>query len=167
MTSTLTFRGGDDFAGLARALRKVGRSDLNRVLTKGMMEGANALIPLVREAAGERLPQRGGLAEKKASEPMVVQVPATATTPRVTIVVKNTQPGYESGKIRHPVFERDKSARKGAKDRGDAEVPWVVQHVDGEWFDGTIRDNARRVVIPAMEAAFDVVAENIVREARA
>lgn len=154
-----------DFTGLARALHKLGRRDLEKVLTTGMRAGAERLVPLIRAAARENLPHRGGLNVEKATAPIDVQSMA-GSAPTVRIVMKNTQGSYAAGRIRHPVFEKDKAARKGAKERGDAPVPWVVQRVDGEWFDGTIVENAESVVLPAMDAAFDVVAEHIVREAR-
>jgi hypothetical protein len=157
--------GADDFAALARACRRAGRGEIAKGLTKGLREGAAPLIPLIRTAAAERLPKAGGLAEAKSKAKIRVQVRTSRRNPGVAIVMPNTQPGYNEGVIRHPVFERNKAARKGAKARGDAPVPWVEQHIDGEWFDGTIVNNADRV-LPALEAALDETVERIVREAR-
>lgn len=157
--------GADDLARFARALRRAGKRELAKALTKGLKDGARPLIPLVRAAAADRLPQRGGLAEVKSKAKIRVQVRTSRRNPGVALVMPNTQPGFLDGQIRHPVFERSKATRKGAKSRGEPDVPWVVQKVDGEWFDGTIVANAEQV-LPALEAALDDVAEQVIREAR-
>lgn len=168
MPSSFQVEGTDQFLKLSKALKKAGQPERRKALIKGLQNGAKPLIPLTRQAAREKLPKKGGLNERMAKAPQRVRVRTGLKTAGVDIVLPGKQPGYTDGVIRRPVFERDKSSRKGRSARikaGSGEKPtqWVEQRIDGTWFDDTIRDHADEV-LPALEAAIEDIAQAVVRD---
>jgi hypothetical protein len=131
-----------------------------------MKNAADPLIPIVRAAALAELPKRGGLNKRMAKRP-IRKVVRTGGVPGVGLLMPHVQRGYNDGVIRHPVFEKDKSSRKGRAERNrqgaNENVPWETQRVGpGLWFDDTIEANANKIV-PALESAMDAVIEKVIR----
>jgi hypothetical protein len=144
--------GADQFFDLSKALKAAGRTDLRRELNTGLRRAARPLVAKTRAEARQRLPKRGGLAERVAKAPQRVQVRTGARTAGVRIVVgkdKSGAGGANRGTVRHPVF-------------GNRDV-WVMQEVAPGWFDDPLRDSAP-AVRRDLEAAVQVVVDKVVRD---
>lgn len=154
MNDDFEIRGADDFLRLSKALKEAGRGDLRKELTAGLKAAAKPLIAKSRQEAKQRLPHRGGLADRVARAPQRVQVRTAMQTAGVRIVVGKSKSGARAaneGLVRHPVF-------------GNRSV-WVTQKVKSGWFDEPMKAGAPEVR-PELEAAIERIARKIVREAR-
>lgn len=99
--------GAEDFLALSRRLKAAGRGDLRRELNKAMSGAAKPLIPKVKQAAQQNLPQRGGLATRIARKSYRAQTRTGATTAGVRIVGSKVDPRIDQqGRVAHPVFGR-------------------------------------------------------------
>lgn len=150
--SDFEVHGADQFLRLSKALKNAGRLDTRKELHRGIQRAAKPLIPKVRNEARRRLPQRGGLADQVAREPMRIQV-RTGKDPGVRIAVGKRRGGARSankGVIRHPIFGRDE---------------WVEQQVEGGWFDEPIQAEAPAIRRDLERSIRDVV-DKIVRDAK-
>lgn len=153
--------GAEQFFRLSKALKAAGRVELRKELNKELRRAAKPLVGRTRQAALTELPKRGGLAALVAREPQRVQVRTGAATAGVRIVVGKRRGGAQStnaGVVRHPVFARSDQTRK--------EWKWVSQKVPGGWFDRTLERDAPVIALPALEAAINRVAQQVVNEAR-
>lgn len=154
MAADFQVTGADQFLRLSKALKAAGRKELRNKLNQGMRTGAKPLIPLMKQAALDELPSRGGLNREVAKRP-VRAVTRTGATAGVKIVMAKTQPGYNEGVIRRPVFEREGKP-----------TAWVTQRIGpGHWFDETATENLDKV-LPALEKAMNDVLEEIVQTTR-
>lgn len=147
-------RGAEDFIRLSKALKHAGRTEMRKELNAGLKRAAKPLIAKTRAEARQRLPQRGGLAERVAKAPQRVQVRTGARTAGVRIVVAGSAKGPRNanrGFIRHPVF-------------GNREV-WVEQKVPAGWFDDPLKASAPEVRND-LEKVLESIADQVVREAR-
>lgn len=164
--SDFEVRGAQEFYKLSKALKAAGRTGIRKELNKRMKQAGKPLIPEVRAAALEELPKRGGLAKRMAKRPIrVVTRTGSAHTAGVSLVMPNTQPGYNEGEIRHPVFEKHKLG-KGQVGPQAKPTKWVPQDIGpGRWFDDTIVEN-RDKVAPLLEKAVNSVLDDIVKGVR-
>lgn len=147
--------GAEDFLKLSKALKAAGETELRKELNAALRNAAKPLIPMTRQAARSRLPQRGGLAESVARAPQRVQVRTGDRTAGVRLVVggrRSAARAANRGVIRHPVFGRPNS--------------WVEQDVEPGWFDETLEKEAPRVARPAIEQALESIADKVVREVK-
>lgn len=153
MADDFEIQGADQFLRLSKALKHAGHREMRKDLTRAMRVAAKPLIPEARREARRRLPNRGGLAQQVAREPMRVQVRTGSRTAGVRIVVgdkKGGAQGANRGVIRHPVF-------------GNRKV-WVNQTVPRDWFDDPMNEGAPRIR-RGLESALDEIAGRVVREA--
>lgn len=153
--------GAEDFLKLSKALKAAGETELRKELNTELRRAAKPLIPMTRQAARSRLPQRGGLAESVARAPQRVQVRTGEKTAGVRLVVASRRAAARAanrGLIRHPVFADAAEPRK--------DWTWVEQKVQGGWFDETVEREAPRVARPAIEQALESIAEKVVREVK-
>lgn len=141
-------QGADQFLRLSKALKAAGQTEVRKELNKALRDATKPLIVETRAAAGQRLPQRGGLARRMSKAPQRVKV-STGRDPGVSIVLK-AQPGIKNGTIRHPVFG------------GPA---FVTQRVDGTWWDDTLEAGAPRV-LPEIEKALAAVARQVLNQTK-
>lgn len=148
MSDDFTVTGADDFYRLSKALKAAGRGDLRKELNKALRNATKPLIRKTRQAALDKLPQRGGLARSIAKAPQRVQVRTGQQTAGVRIVGKGAS--LDRGRFRHPVF-------------GNREV-FVEQTVEPGWFSETLAAGAPEVR-PEIEQALESIAQQIVREA--
>jgi hypothetical protein len=75
-------------------------------LHKAVAKAAKPLIPKVKQAAAQNLPQRGGLAQRISKKPLRAQTRTGATTAGVRIVGTKVDPRINEGRVYHPVFGR-------------------------------------------------------------
>jgi len=162
MPEDFAITGGGQLLAFSKALKRAGRKDLRKALHQGVQKAAKPLIKIDRAAALEKLPKGGGLNERMARAPQRVRV-KTGTSPGVYLELPGKQRGYNDGRIRHPVFEKDKANRTRAE--GAEPVDWVEQDIDGTWFDDTLAAAGPKV-LPAIQDALEAVAAQIVREAK-
>ncbi len=139
-------QGAEKFLTLSKALKAAGEKDLRKELHKGIQAAAKPVIADVRQAALSALPKRGGLNVHVAKTAARIRV-KTGRDPGVDVVWGRRQPGYIDGSVRHPVFDTGR---------------WVSQHVDGDWFDGTV-EAAGPTVRPEIDKAIEVICDKIVR----
>jgi hypothetical protein len=111
---------------LAARLRLAGQLGIRREMVTGLRNAAKPMVPYLRGAAGVDLPQKGGLAEKVARQPITVSVRTGVNTAGVSIRAQYTR--TNKGTWRHPVFGRD---------------VWVSQSYGPAtgWFDKTAKEH--------------------------
>ena len=178
--------GSVQLAALAVRLKVAGDKTLRRELLRGLKSGAEPLVPLVKAAALEKLPHKGGLNEQVAGQKVTVQVRMGARTAgvRMTTTAPDTKQ-TDAGFVRHPVFARKTVTKtKDAKGKtkktskytllngggyasalgyGDAvKVPWVTQKIPAAkgWWSETLANGAP-IVQPDLAAAMERVALEI------
>lgn len=137
---------GARFDLVASTLRDLGDRGLNRDLARGLDRVAEKLTEDARRAALERLPRRGGLAQRVADSPMLTQR-KRGSNPGVSIRAKGMRELrlIDSGLVRHPVY-------------GNRDVR-SVQRVTPGWFTAPMeagRDDAIRAIDKVLD---DVVAK--------
>src|SRR6266700_6098635 len=119
---TVTTRGADKLTRLGRALKDAGDKDLQRELRRAMQRGGKPLKDAARKGALERLPKRGGLAERVASSKFGVRTSTAGKGASVRIIGRSGYDlqGMDEGLIRHPVWGNRKK--------------WVSETVKPGWF---------------------------------
>jgi hypothetical protein len=141
---------GVELKALGVRLQAAGNGGLRRNLLAGIRAGAAPLVGDVRQAALEKLPKSGGLAEFVASSPIAVR---TRLTGLVGVRIVNTRAGArkggqtdfgtDRGHVRHPTFGRP------------GKNSWVGQNVTPGWFSKTLEERSPEttpLVLAAMEA---------------
>lgn len=139
-------QGAEKFLRLSKALKAAGQKELRKELHKGIRDAKKPVISDVRAAALSSLPKGGGLNAHVAKTNARIRV-KTGRDPGVDVVWGRRQPGYMDGTVRHPVFDTGR---------------WVSQHVDGDWFDGTV-EAAGPTVRPEIDKAIEAICDKIVR----
>ena len=144
--ATVAGSGSAQLAALAVRLKVAGDKTLRRELLRGLKSGAEPLVPLVKAAALEKLPHKGGLNEQVAGQKVTVQVRMGARTAgvRMTTTAPDTKQ-TDAGFVRHPVFGNRKK--------------WVVQKIPKAkgWWSQTLTDGGP-LVHPELLAAMERVA---------
>lgn len=128
----IEIRGLDQFKRAAVVLKEAAGTGITGEVKKNLYAELRAAgrpaVLAIREAYGQRMPQRGGLAEKLSKAQVGVR--SRISGPSVVTSLVTRVPGYdltkiEEGDLRHPVFGNRKT--------------WVSQevpaHVAGEAFD--------------------------------
>ena len=167
--------GADDFLRLSKALKAAGEKELRKELHKSIRDAAKPISADLKDAARRDLPKRGGLNEHVAKSRVRIAT-RTGRVAGVDVVFPQRQPGYVEGSIRHPVFakkDRVQSSKSKRKDgtaarysrvrigaNGDDRVRWVRQNVDGDWFDGTLRDS-QPIIAKHIQEAIENMVERI------
>lgn len=138
----VTVRGADDLAKVTRRLRAAGESGkgLKRELYAGLQRATKPLKADALQAAGQQLPQSGGLAAIVSKSKLSTRT-STGKNPAVRIVAKGTAVTTDRGFVRHRVF---------------GQGPWVVQAVRPGWFSQTIAAGADKVRKELVESMSDV-----------
>lgn len=139
----LRVEGADDFQRVARELREVGDVELRRELYRGIERAVKPLKEAARDAARQRLPHRGGLAEKVAKSKFSTRR-RSGRDPGIKIVAKDPidLASIDRGRLRHPVF-------------GNRRV-WVNQSVPAGWFTDAMEKGAADVRRELLEVLGDV-----------
>jgi hypothetical protein len=145
---------------------------LRRELMRGLKSGAAPLIPLVKEAAREKLPKGGGLNEQVASQKVRVAVRTGARTAGVRLVTTAPDTSQtNAGFVRHPVFERSYdmatgkrvgSGTSGSHRPRGKNARWVRQEIPAAagWWSETLA-RAAPVVTPELRAVMTLIADRI------
>ncbi len=112
---TVTTRGADKLRRVAVAIKTSGDKDLRRELLRGMQRGGKPLKDAARRGALERLPKRGGLAERVASSKFGVRTSTTGKGASVRVIGRSGYDlqGMDDGLIRHPVYGKWRKGVKG------------------------------------------------------
>lgn len=161
MPSDFQVSGTRDFVKLSKALKAAGRTEMRKGLNKGLRSAAKPMIPVLKQAAAEAFPKRGGLAAREAKTRFRIQV-RTGSEPGVRVVADgryvNIKLSNTRGVIRHPVFADPAKTRR--------EWKWVNQSVGQVgWADRAVGLRAHEVV-PALEKVMQDVVEQIARGVR-
>src|SRR6266496_4260607 len=119
---TVTTRGADKLTRLGRALKDACDKDLQRELRRAMQRGGKPLKDAARKGALERLPKRGGLAERVANSKFGVRTSTAGKGASVRIIGPSGYDlqGMDEGLIGHRVY--------GHRGR------WVSETVKPGWF---------------------------------
>ena len=116
--------GVEQLAALSKRLRTAGEKDLKREFNRSLRDASKKPISSAK-ANAERLPRKGGLAEKVANSRIVQRNRLSAKNPTLAIQATNDVNLWrlDRGQIRHPVF--------GNKEK------WVTQTLprSGWWSD--------------------------------
>lgn len=164
MTRELQFQSADDFLAFSKALKRGGRKDLRKALTKGLQAGVKPLLPGAADAFAATMPS--GLEDRARHVRQVVQV-TTGRDPGVRVGVpygprakggdhggmgaSNARLANLHGQIRHPLFgDREKWF--------NTPVPQAVDWYERYW--STRAESIR----PALDRALQDVADQVVRE---
>lgn len=141
----LEVRGAEKLAQVSRALRQSGDKQLKKDLTRALREAAKPMVADARQAAKERLPHRGGLADRVARSRITVRVRTSGRQVGVRIVANGPKDqggvpvnirALNAGKFRHPVYARGADREKWA---------WVEQDIRPGWFDEPLTRRGPRV----------------------
>lgn len=153
MAGDFRVEGAEKFLRLSKALKAAGQTELRKELNKSMREAVKPLIPKVKDAARNKLPQRGGLAAQVAKAPVRAQVRTGNATAGVRLVVGKRRGSAAAstnrGVVRHPVFGRN---------------TWVEQRVEPGWFDATLEREAPGETRQAIEQALEAMADKVRRD---
>lgn len=161
--------GANRFKVVARQLRTAAnRNDLLTEMRKGITKATPVLRDAVKERADEFLPNRYA-AELVGS--MRVTTVTRTTGDQVTVTMTVTAKGHggnarkvgevEKGRLRHPVYGRDRKLRRHWVHKATSSVnPWVEQHVKPGFVAKPMADKAPDVR-KEIEAAVDRVLEKI------
>lgn len=133
----------------AARLRAAGDGRLKNRLRASVRSITAPLIQDVRQAADKDLPKKGGLNKWVADGKFTTSTLLSANTVGVRIIRKGQFSG-DAQTFRHPVF--------GVWRPGVA-----PQHVDMKWFYGTLAERAPEKAVPAIRAAFEATAAEIMR----
>ena len=129
--------GAEAFYRLSKRLKEVGgtgKGSLRNEMSKALKQAAKPLPNAVKEAAGRRFPQRGGLAKVMSKRTPRVVTRTGALTAGVRIQDSKSDPRMNAqGRIYHPVFGR-----------AGSDAVQIVPEVKG-YFDETLRDEAPEV----------------------
>src|SRR6266568_3381580 len=138
MNVTVTTRGADKLTRLGRALKAAGDKDLQRELRRAMRRGAL-----------ERLPKRGGLAERVASSKFGVRTSTAGKGASVRVIGRSGYDlqGMDEGEIRHPVY-------------GHRKQKWQTTTVKPGWFSDA-EEAAAPKVRDELVKAIDIVAAKL------
>src|SRR6266487_1865942 len=145
---TVTTRGADKLTRLGRALKAAGDKDLQRELRRAMQRGGRPLKDAARRGALERLPKRGGLAERVASSKFGVRTSTAGKGASVRVIGRSGYDlqGMDEGEIRHPVYGNRKR--------------WVSEKIRPGWFSDA-EEAAAPKVRDELVAAIDLVAAKL------
>jgi hypothetical protein len=147
---TVTTHGAEKLTRLGAAIKAAGDKDLQRELRRAMQRGGKPLKEAARRGALERLPKRGGLAERVSTSKFGVRTTTSGKGAAVRVI---GQSGYdlqdmdEKGEIRHPVYGR----RKGK---------WATTSVKPGWFSDA-EEAAAPKVRDELVQAIDIVAAKL------
>lgn len=119
---TVTTTGAGKLLRLSAAIKAAGDKDLERALRRAMQRGGKPLKAAARQGALERLPKRGGLAERVAGSKFGVRTSSAGKRAGVRVIGRSGYDlqGMDEGLIRHPV--------RGNRKR------WVSQEIAPGWF---------------------------------
>jgi hypothetical protein len=145
---TVTTHGAEKLTRLGAAIKAAGDKDLQRELRRAMQRGGKPLKDAARKGALERLPKRGGLAERVATSKFGVRTTTSGKGAAVRVIGQSGYDlqGMDDGEIRHPV-------------RGNRKV-WVSQAVKPGWFSDA-EEAAAPKVRDELVKAIDVVAAKL------
>jgi hypothetical protein len=129
-------------AALSKRLRDTGEKDLKRELNRSLRDASKKPIRLAKANAAERLPRKGGLAEKVATSRITQKNRLSAKNPTLAIQAANDVNLWrlDRGRIRHPVF--------GNRDK------WVTQNITSGWWSDAMNEaapEARRELAKALD----------------
>lgn len=121
MASDFEIRGSEELRRVAAELKDIGDGQLRRDLLRGIRDATKPGIEAVRQSAREKLPKRGGLADRVASQGYAVRTSAAGRSAKVSVVGKGMKGlgRIDRGQVRHPVFGGD---------------TWVTQNVPPGFF---------------------------------
>lgn len=142
-----------ELRAIALRLREAGAGKMMRNVSSAMRKASDPLVVDVHAAAAARLPHRGGLAARVASERVTVSVRTGLNTAGVRLVMRaHDAKATNAGYVRHPVYPRG--------DRTRNEWTWVTQQLPGArgWWTDTLRRHSgqvRTAVIEAMRQTAD------------
>lgn len=102
--------GAEQLAALSKRLKEAGEKGLQRELNKGIREAVEPFREAVRQSALNKLPRKGGLAQRVADQ--VVPRPRKVNNSKgvgLRLIATGRQgmrslAALDAGKIRHPVF---------------------------------------------------------------
>jgi hypothetical protein len=158
----------EDVDNLVRAVRThADAKALRRELYRGLNRETKDTRRKITDAIPEALPRRGGLAERMRSQ--VSSSTTVSSRGGVALALRFKSRGYDmktltEGRIRHPVFARDRGRKAGgtalASERGS--WTWVEQTagVDSEHFLGEF-DDQRPDLLRAIQRVLDEVARKV------
>lgn len=133
MPVELSVQGADKLQQVAQALKQYGRGDLKKELYAGLNRATKPLRADVKRRGPERLPRRGGLAERVAKTRLSTRR-GLGRDPGVRIVAGTNavkDPGaINRGRLVHPVYGHG---------------PRVVQQVTPGWFTDPMQAGAPQV----------------------
>ena len=144
--------GAEQLTALSKRLKDAGERGLKRELDKAIRDAVTPFREAVRQSALNKLPRKGGLAERVADQ--VVPRPRKVNSSkgvglRVTAVGRQGMRSLialDQGRIRHPVFGDDKT--------------WVSQRVVGRFW-AMPAEELQPKVAAEVQAAIDRVAHKI------
>ena len=130
--------GGDELAALGRRVRAAGDAGLKQAFRDGLNDAGRPAVDAARRSARNRLPRRGGLAERVAAGKFTAKVRGTELI--IAGQAGVDLPAMDAGRFRHPVH--------GHRDR------WVPQDIPPGWWTDAMTEQADAVA----KAVIDVVA---------
>lgn len=141
----LQVRGADKLGKVGKALRETANKELRKELTRGLRQAAKPMVLEAKRAAGQQLPQHGGLAARVARSRFSVQTRTSGR--RLGVRIAANGPKDQGGRklniqtlnrgvVRHPVYARGSDRDKWA---------WVEQKIKPGWFDDTLTRQRPRV----------------------
>lgn len=141
---SIEIRGGRNLSRIARDLKETGERGLRNELLRGVRTAARKAIPAVVAAAETKLPKRGGLAERVATQKWAARSSLSGAVASVRIVGLGMQElkDIDSGVVRHPVW-------------GNRKV-WKRQRVVPGFFSDTLTKKA-----PAVRREIDGVMRDV------
>lgn len=139
-------KGAEQLGELAARLKAAGDQGkgLKRELSASLQRATKPLKIKAQKAAGDTLPQSGGLAGIVSKSKISTRT-RSGKDPGVSITVRGTAMSTDRGFVRHKVFGRP---------------PWVSQSVQGGWFTETMKASApevRKELNEAIEAVADKI----------
>lgn len=145
MPADITFTGADRLESVARDLKQAGATQIRKDLLKGIQRATKPMQRAAKEAARQKLPQRGGLNVFVASSKFSTSTRTAGKNPGVAIKVKKSGHdirAIDRGRLRHPVF-------------GNKNV-WVDQQITPGVFTETFEDGAPSVRKELLDVLEDV-----------
>ena len=136
-----------DFGRLAAAIKASGDRDLKNRTAKAIRAAASRIGPRVAQEGSMQLPSRGGLFRRVSGYKVGVST-TWCRNPDVTLRLAKVA-GYERGRLRHPVFGRDRWVSQPVGTAGDYTA--AFQRHAGE-------------VTPQVKAAINDALEEIARK---
>lgn len=144
---TVTTKGADKLRRVAAAVKVAGDKDLQRELRRAMQRGGKPLLAAARAGAAERLPKRGGLADRVAGSKFAVRTRSVGKGAGVRVIGRSGYDlqGLDEGMVRHPTY---------------GHRPWVGQHIKPGWFSDS-EEAAAPKVRDELVQAIDTVARKL------